>query len=137
MWPTSRALAKTDPWFCAKDYTIIVVCLRTFGIFSITMVPKKQESSLDRAIRSLREDDFRVFPRRAWVFFRWRIIDFLVLYPYARWKLSREALKVQTPEAAVKFAFDRFGHLMRPMQYKWEITELVKLYREHETPRRA
>jgi predicted O-methyltransferase YrrM len=91
------------------------------------MVSKKQESSLDRVIRSLREDDFRVFLRRAWVFFQWRIIDFLVLYPYARWKLSREALKVQTPEAAVKFAFDRFGHLIRPMQYRWEITELAKL----------
>lgn len=49
------------------------------------------------------------------------------LYPYAAWRISREIGKKQTALSVTSFLFDKLGHLIKPKQIRWEITELAKI----------
>jgi cephalosporin hydroxylase len=49
------------------------------------------------------------------------------LYPYAVWKISHEIKKEATAVSLINFLFDKFGHLIKPKQIRWEILELAKI----------
>jgi len=49
------------------------------------------------------------------------------LYSCAAWKISKEVIKNPTATSLTNFLFDKFGHLIKPKQVRWEITELAKI----------
>jgi len=49
------------------------------------------------------------------------------LYRYASWKISREATGTSSAKKATDFLFNTHGHLIKPKQIRWEITETAKI----------
>ena len=82
-----------------------------------------KESVLQRSSKMVREKGIGVFIKKGSRFLMQRAI----MYPYALWRVPREVEKVSNAEAVVGFMFDKLGGLIKPIQMRWEITELARI----------
>jgi predicted O-methyltransferase YrrM len=86
-------------------------------------------NKIKKAWHILTHEGFRPFFVRLkefYILWKKRIIRILV-YPYASWKLRREAIKKHSVHSAVDLIFKRFGQIFTPQQVQSEISDLCEI----------
>ncbi len=86
---------------------------------------------IKRAIEIVKNEGILAFVKKSYMFVKIKISRMMLkayhrlVIPYASWKIKK--IKFRSVEELVDFSFNCFGGLIKPMQIKEEITELLKI----------